>query len=129
MWYKIVEKHPDKLKTLFHGTNGSRTLELGVWLEAKIKMVRDGSGGKKYKSGWHIFKNYGDAVGFLEKFKKRRELLCIVPCLASGNVRVKPSNSIVYLAERIKIYDTFSYRNVDMDGRLDRNSKAYPTYS
>jgi len=101
-WYKIVEKHPDGFKTLFHGNNGSRLLETDVWLEANIKTVIDGSGGKRYLSGWHVLKNHQDAVDFLKKFRKRKELLYIVPCKAK-NIRVKPSNKIVFLAQQIKI--------------------------
>jgi len=101
-WYKIVEKHSGGLKTLFHGNNGSRFLKTNIWLEANIKMVIDGSGGKRYLSGWHIMKNYQDAVDFLRKFRKRRELLHIVPCKAK-NVSVKPSNKIVFLAQWVKI--------------------------
>jgi len=47
-YYKIVEKHQDGLRTLFHGNKGSRILKTNIWLEANIKMVIDGSDGKKY---------------------------------------------------------------------------------
>lgn len=103
MCYKIVEKHPNGLKTLFHGNNGSRLLETGVWLEANIKTVIDGSDGKRYLSGWHVLKSYESAVNFLnQKFRKRKELLHVVPCKAK-DLRIKPSNPMVFLAKWIKI--------------------------
>jgi len=103
MWYKIVEKHPKGLKTLFHGNNGSRFLEPNIWLRANEKMVIDGSDGRTYLSGWHVLKSYDKAVSFLNRrFRKRKELLHIVPCKVK-NIRVKPSNSIVFLARWIKI--------------------------
>jgi len=102
--YKIVEKHPNGLKTLFHGNNGSRSLETGVWLEANTKMVRDAAHGKRYLSGWHVLKSYQDAADFLKKFRKRKELLHIVPCKAK-NMHIKPSNRNVLLAQWIKIIE------------------------
>lgn len=42
--YKIVEVVDGKIKTLFHGINKSRTMPEGIWLEADVKMGRDGSG-------------------------------------------------------------------------------------
>lgn len=101
-YYKIVEKHTDGLRTLFHGNKGSRFLKTNVWLEANIKIVIDGSDGKRYLSGWHVLKSRQDAVDFLKKFRKRRELLTIVPCKVK-NIRVKPSNKIVFLTQYIKI--------------------------
>lgn len=102
-WYKIVEKHTEGLRTLFHGNNGSRFLKTNTWLEANVKMVIDGSDGKRYLSGWHILRTRQNAIDFLKKFRKRKELLHIVPCEVK-NVRVKPSNKIVFLAQYIKIF-------------------------
>ena len=104
MWYKIVEKHPDGgIKTLFHGVNRSRTIPKGKWLEAEEKMVRDGSCQTYYLSGWHILKTEEDAVEYLKRFKKRLELLSIVPCEAE-EVRPKAhSNAPVFLAKRIRL--------------------------
>ena len=100
--YKIVEKHPNGLRTLFHGNKGTRFLKTNVWLEANIQKVIDGSDGKRYLSGWHVLENYQDAVNFLKRFRKRRELLTIVPCKVK-DVRVKPSNKIVFLTRWLKI--------------------------
>ena len=105
MWYKIVEKHPNGLKTVLHGHNGSRLLKVGVWLKANERMVTDNSRSKRYLSGWHVLENYEGAVKFLnQKFRKRKELLHVVSCRAK-DLRVKPSNSIVFLAKWIKIND------------------------
>jgi len=104
MWYKIVEKYPDgKVKTLFHGVNRSRLLPKGEWLEAEEKMVRDGSCQTYYLSGWHILKSKKEAQEYMKKFRKRLELLKIVPCEAK-EIRPKAhSNAPVFLAKRIML--------------------------
>lgn len=107
-WYKIVEKHPNVhvIKTLFHGVNGSRVLELNRWLEADIKMVHDGSPdtGTSYLSGWHILPSRQDAEDYLEYFKLR-DTKHIVPCYAREVWPKEHSRSDVYLAKYIKILD------------------------
>lgn len=104
MWYKIVELYPNgDVKTLFHGVNRSRLLPKGKWLEAEEKMVRDGSCQTYYLSGWHILPTKEDAQEYLTRFKKRLELLKIVPCEAE-EVRPKThSNAPVFLAKRIRL--------------------------
>lgn len=100
--YKIVEKHGDKIKTLFHGLNKSRIIPLNTWLEAEEKMVTDGKG-TAYLSGWHVLLDYEKAVEYLSRFTTRTELLEVVPVLVK-NIRPKRhSNSDVYLAKHMKV--------------------------
>ena len=41
--WRMVELTDDgRIKTLFHGVQGCRTLEMGKWYDADIKRVRDG---------------------------------------------------------------------------------------
>ena len=56
IYYKIIDQIDGKYKTLFHGLNGSKTIPTNQWLKAEEKLVSDGSGNKKYLSGWHLFK-------------------------------------------------------------------------
>ena len=65
-WYKIVDVVDDKVRTLFHGNQGSKTLPTGEWLEAELKMVSDG--GTKYLSGWHIIPTLEECIEYLERF-------------------------------------------------------------
>ena len=100
--YKIVEKDGELIKTIFHGYNKSRIIPYGKWLKAEKRMVKDGSGGKRYLAGWHVIKDEKIAIQFLKsKFRKRLDKLSIIPCMAIG-LRQKPTNSMVYLADWVK---------------------------
>lgn len=98
IYFKIVESEKNKVKTLFHGINRSRTLEKGKWIKAERKMVSDGKG-TKYLSGLHILEDYDKTVKYLSKFKKTHNKK-IIKCYAEG-LRVKETNSDVYLADKI----------------------------
>jgi len=68
-YYKIMDYENGKLKTLFHGLNGSKTIPMLEWLEAKVAVVHDGSNGTKYMSGWHVFEKYNECQEYLKYFK------------------------------------------------------------
>lgn len=68
-WYKIVDVVDGKVKTLFHGNQGSRVLPTGEWLLAELKMVKDGTSKTSYLSGWHIIPTLEECLEYLEKFK------------------------------------------------------------
>lgn len=99
--YKIVVSYSGLLKTLFHGINGSRILKKNIWLKADEKYVSDGSGGKTYKSGFHVFLTKQTAKTYFKKFKNKTNRI-IIECLAE-NLRIKPTNPSVYLAEKLFI--------------------------
>lgn len=98
--FKIVEKYEDGYKTLFRGLNGSRKISTNIWLQAEEKLVRDGSGGKLYLSGFHVFKTENDADNYLGRFVTPERV--IIKCYAK-NLRQKPTNKIVFLADEIFI--------------------------
>ena len=101
--YKIViEGNNGRYKTLFHGINGSKLIPLDEWLKADIKLVKDGSGGNKYYSGFHCFETKELGEKYLKRFRTEQNRV-LIKCDAKF-IRHKPSNKEVWLAEEIKIY-------------------------
>jgi len=104
--YRIVEIKNGKPLSLFHGTNGSRTLPMGKWIEANVKPVVDGSGAKrKYVSGFHVFASPKAACTFFKKMFRNRENRRVICCEASDLRRKMSARGEVYLARLIRITD------------------------
>lgn len=132
--YKIVEPYEEGYKTLFRGTNGTRNLPFDEWLKADKRMVRDGSGGKLYLSGFHVFKSENDACNYIGRF--RRPDRHIIKCLAK-DLRKKPTNKIVWLADEIlipsnkriidKIIEDLKYLFNEVDAHI-HNFEKYKVY-
>jgi hypothetical protein len=102
IWFKIVEKKNGQYKTLYHGVNKSRILEIGKWIASEQKTVKDGQSTNRYTSGWHILPNLAETLEYLKKFKKERELK-IMLCKAKGTWKKEHSRNDVYLAKKIYI--------------------------
>lgn len=104
--YKIIETD-DKgnIKTLFHGLNGTRIITPGVWLKAVEKLVRDGTGNKWYKSGWHVLLDEADAHDYLKRFTTRTEKLKVKPVMVKDIRPKKHSKCDVFLARHMKLMD------------------------
>ncbi len=100
--YKIVEYVNGKIKTLFHGVDGSRTVDTEKWIEAKVGYGIDGSGQKEYLHGWHSFATIELAKKYLNNFRARKELLRIAECEITEDKWEKPTNSDVILSRFIK---------------------------
>lgn len=102
--YRIVEVKNGQPLSLFHGTNKSRVLPLGEWVDADVKVVCDGSRGTRYVSGFHVFLTLEEAQDFFSKMFRRRENRRIVRCEAAGLIRPKVhARGVVYLADRIRV--------------------------
>jgi hypothetical protein len=102
-YWKIVDMEGRSCHTLFHGHPlWGRYLPKNVWLEAQTKLVTDGSGGKKYLSGWHIMKSYRNVVNYLNVFTNVQNKAAVM-CLAAGVSKKHHSRSDVYLAKWIYI--------------------------
>ena len=104
LWYKIVDKSKGRYYALFHGTNGSKHLPEQQWLTAYSRPVRDGSGGTKYTSGWHVMQNLDECKKYLSKFTDNKKERVIVMVNVGGAMWPKehsPAN--VYLCEEIFI--------------------------
>jgi len=100
--YKIVDVIDGKIKTLFHGLNGSKVIPVDEWMPADRKMVRDGSSTTWYESGWHVFKEMDTALTYLRKFSNLAPK-AIVRCRAKGLRPKEHSPSPVLLASDLLI--------------------------
>lgn len=100
--YKIVEIVDNKIRTLFHGLHGSRTVPYSEWLEADVKMGRDGSGDRYYLTGWHTLPTKEEAFKYLERFKSRTDILKVVECTIRDTWRKEHSPHPVILSRYIK---------------------------
>ena len=109
--YKICDRVNDKVKTLFHGVNGSRVIPFGVWMTAENKRVRDGTSETWYISGFHIFRNLEDALEYLKMFPKHRKLKIIVQGEAQKLRPKAHSPSPTELADRFRAdYVVWTYQ-------------------
>ena len=103
-WYKIVDKdRKDNFKALFHGVGGTRIIPIGEWVKSEQKLVRDGSVGTQYISGWHIMMNLNEAEEYLSRFTANIDRV-LVEVDVKGKIWAKehsPSN--VFLCEWVKI--------------------------
>jgi len=83
--YRICERKGEKLLTLFHAINGSREMPVGVWINADVKPVRDGSKNraKEYISGFHCMTDIQEMRDFKRMFRKPRDLV-LVECEVEG---------------------------------------------
>jgi hypothetical protein len=103
-WYKIVDKdRHGNFKALFHGIGGTKVIQVDEWVKSEQKMVRDGSVGTQYLSGWHIMMNLDEAREYLSRFTANIDRV-LVRVDVGGKIWAKehcPSN--VHLCEWIKI--------------------------
>jgi hypothetical protein len=103
IWFKIVDVENEKIKTLFHGLNGSKTLPVDKWLTATKKMVTDGKG-TSYLSGFHVMQSLEEANLYLKSFKNIKNKK-IIKVYAKNVWKKEHSPSNVWLAENIKIIE------------------------
>ena len=62
---RLFEIKDNELYTLFHKLDGgTRLVPRGIWLSAKSRKVRDGTGGRWYNSGFHVFPKDSDPEYF-----------------------------------------------------------------
>lgn len=98
--YKIVDLDGNKIKTLFHGLNGSRVIQRRVWIPSECKLVRDGTSKTWYESGWHVFMELEATKFYLEKFKNMAPKAIIIG-RARGLRPKEHSPSPVLLADQL----------------------------
>ena len=120
--YKIVELDKGKLKSLFHGTNGTRIMEAHTWLEAQIREeAKDGTSKTTYRSGWHTLPTLDECKEYLSRFTKRLDKLVIVEVEIGGDIWEKehsPSN--VLLSTRMKINDVVYKHSDELEEAITR---------
>ena len=92
--YRIFELKDGKLKTLFHGVDGSRVIERGRWYKAKTSIVTDG--GQPYRAGFHVFRTRAICRSYLRRFTADRQL--VVRRVEVEDTWAKKTNPDVVLA-------------------------------
>lgn len=102
-----MEVKKGKIFSLFHGTQGSRNLPTGVWLKADKKIVRDGSCATWYESGFHVLKSIEATKIFLDKMFRHKENRRVIQCEATGLRKKTHSKGDVYLADRMRINNSY----------------------
>ena len=103
--YKIVRKEKDKLKWLFHGNFGTRTITQYRWTKAQVRPEAIDGKGIPYRSGFHCTKNLEDLIDYAKRFKNRKGLR-IVECELKDNIRFKKKSKTVLLGENILVGET-----------------------
>lgn len=98
--WRLFEEKDGELYSLFHGVHGSRRVAQGVWLEARVRSVRDGAGDKWYPSGWHVFTDES-GLEYLGRFRKPRRLVAVQ--VEVQNTWVKPTNPSILLAKWMRV--------------------------
>ena len=96
VWKMFRRDKQGKLRTLYCGWNGSRTLPVGGWLKAEKKMANEH--GPNYLTGWHCFLSKEDAEKYRKRFKIPVELIQI----KAKNLRPKWSGKAL-LADFIQL--------------------------
>jgi hypothetical protein len=105
--YRIFDDKNDLPHTLFRGVRGSRTLPLDTWIEAEQKMGKEGSHGKLYLTAFHVVDSLEDAINFFVKRFRNYDGRVICAVEVDGELRKKPSNNSVTLAEKMRIPKRF----------------------
>jgi len=102
--YKLFELTPEgEVKTLFHGVNGSRSMQVGEMYHSERKEVSDGTNGTRYTSGFHCLPTFKDASSYRRRFTALHRTIAIFE-VAAFNTRPKAhSRDPVFLADSVMI--------------------------
>ena len=99
--YKILDNCDSVPKFMFKGLSGTRTIQLDTDMVAERKWVSDGTGKRKYWSGFHVMKSLETMADYLKRFK-HLENRVVVECFVD-DCNDKPSNDTVWLAGNMVI--------------------------
>ncbi|MFW6030135.1 MAG: hypothetical protein ACOCRO_07775 [Halanaerobiales bacterium] len=99
--YKLFVFDGDTPKNLYWALEGSRTIKYNQWLEGEWRWARDGGDSPRYVTGIHVMLDKDYVDDYLKNFRteKDRRLLEVYV----QNIRPKPTNNKVFLADRIYI--------------------------
>lgn len=100
--WRFFEIKNGEYYTLFHGVNGSRKIPIDAWVTAKQSVGYEGSHGKKFRTGFHVFDSLEYGLKFISKFRKKRTI-AIVEIEVSGKLRIKPTNNRILLCKYMRI--------------------------
>jgi len=100
--FKVFEEKDGEPHFMFHGVGGSKKVPFNKWLKAEKKRVRDGSGGKWYTSGFHVYESIDDLKSFTKTLKKNISSRFIVLVLVQS-LKKKSKRSRAHLADKIML--------------------------
>ena len=103
--YKVFRlDNQDRLRFLFHAWNGSSLVHHDTWLHAEFKTVRDGTNGRYYQSGFHVFLADDMPKDWRKIFKKNDRIL--VPVMVE-DIRPKDhAKQNMWLADWLYVANT-----------------------
>lgn len=101
---KLARIKPDgSVTSLFHATaSGTRVFPWKKWCVATDRMVRDGSGKRWYRSGFHLLPDVESCKKYLRRFRNKDDIV-VVECDVGRETWPKAhSRDPVILARRIR---------------------------
>lgn len=101
--YRIVEEKNGEYYSLFHGTNRSRKLPRGIWIKADKKLVKDGTRGTYYRSGFHVLTSKEEAEKFFAKLFRIYKNRKVIKVLAKGLRPKGHSRHEIFLADEMYV--------------------------
>jgi hypothetical protein len=103
--FKIMDFEDGKLKTLFHGVDGSKTVRQWEKIKANIKVDASDGSGTLYTCGWHVLDSLDAAKEYIKRFRNVDNKV-IVRCKASGKIWRKAHSPAkgLWLAEVLEIH-------------------------
>jgi len=104
-YYRFVDMKNGKMHSLFHKTNGTKELPLNQWIEADVKLVRDGSRktSTEYTGGWHVFTEFEETKKFLLKRFANLKPKAIVKCKVKDIWKKEHSRNNILLVRHMLI--------------------------
>lgn len=100
--YKIAEFDGKNAFTLFHTASAGRIIPRGKWVKAITRIGSDGTGKRKYRTGWHSLPTLKEAKIYARRFTQRLHRLRILECQVSDTWAKKHSPSPVILSRWLK---------------------------
>jgi hypothetical protein len=114
--YRIYEERDGQLYPLQHKTR--TPVPLNEWMQADVKMARDGSGNRWYKAGFHSVPRIEDAEAYMQHFRSaRRERLRVVEVEVSNTWSKDHSPAPVILSEYMLVKGIVTTQNTDFNPR------------
>lgn len=103
--YRLYEQRDGELYPLQHKTR--TPVPVGEWVEADVKVARDGSGDRWYRAGFHSVETLEAAVAYMSHFRTaRRERLRVVRVEISDVWRKEHSPAPVLLSRFMRVVET-----------------------
>ena len=73
-WKAFRVDRKGRLRFLFRPHAGTGLVPIGTWVEAKAHWVREGAAGRKYRAGFHCFRDWESVLAF-QRLTKRKYII------------------------------------------------------